>query len=238
MIRFVKTNRVNRYVLIVAGGSGSRMGATLPKQFLTIAEKPLLFYTIESFAGQTSPVNIILVLPEVHISYWRELCKSFNFNIPHKVVAGGKCRGESVKKGLEAIGDPEAMVAIHDGVRPFVDSDIIEKAFALASANGTAVPVCEITDSVRIIENATNRSFNRQIIRSVQTPQCFKLSILREAYNSPDSLNFTDDAGLLEYKGFKIFLFDGNRENIKITTPFDLLVAEAIIKKRKNQNRD
>ena len=214
------------------------MGTGLPKQFLTIAERPLLFYTIEAFLNSTLPINIILVLPEVHISYWRELCNSFNFKAPHKVVAGGNFRGESVKNGLDVIGDPEALVAIHDGVRPFIDSDIIEKAFTLASANDTAVPVCEITDSVRIIENDTNRSFDRKSIRSIQTPQCFKLSILRQAYNSPDSMNFTDDAGLLEHMGYRIFLFDGNHENIKITTPFDLLVAEAIVKKRKNELPD
>ncbi|KAF0198226.1 MAG: 2-C-methyl-D-erythritol 4-phosphate cytidylyltransferase [Bacteroidetes bacterium] len=224
---------MKRYVIIVAGGSGTRMGAEIPKQFLPLSGKPLLMYTLESFAGHLPEINTILVLPESHISYWEELCNIHGFELSHKVIPGGLIRGESVRNGLDAIADSEALVAIHDGVRPFAGYHTIEKAYELASSHGTAVPGREVTDTVRIIENGQNRPFDRKMIRSIQTPQCFRLSILREAYNVKNLQGYTDDAGLVGNLGYNIHLFEGNPENIKITTPFDLLIAESIIRNRK-----
>lgn len=224
---------MNRYVIIVAGGSGTRMGTDIPKQFLMISGKPLLMYTLEAFTGFTPGIKIILVLPRVHIPFWNELCNLHGFHIAHEIAEGGETRCDSVKNGLNRITGHDALVAIHDGVRPFVDAPTIEKAFEIAGKFGTAVPTREITDSIRIIENDTNTSFDRKNLRSVQTPQCFSLSLLRKAYSSNAQHRFTDDAGLVGSLGIPIQLFAGNPENIKITSPFDLLVAEAILSKRK-----
>jgi len=223
---------VKRYAIIVAGGSGTRMGAEIPKQFLSLAGKPLLMYTLESFAGHSPEIKIIVVLPGSHIGFWQELCTLHNFSLEHRIVEGGSIRGESVRNGIGSIDEHDALVAIHDGVRPFADFHTIEKAFDLAAAYGTAVPGREITDTVRIIEDGQNRPFDRKMIRSIQTPQCFRLSILRDAYNSKNLQGYTDDAGLAGNMGYKIHLFEGNAENIKITTPFDLLIAEAIIQSK------
>jgi 2-C-methyl-D-erythritol 4-phosphate cytidylyltransferase len=224
---------MNKYVIIVAGGSGIRMGADIPKQFIEIAGKPMLMHTLESFTGHSPEIKIILVLPGFYINYWWDLCKTFSFNIQHEVVSGGNIRSESVRNGLKCIKEPEALVAVHDGVRPFPDSHTIEKAFNLASEFGSAIPGREITDSVRIIENGNSRPFDRKSIRSIQTPQCFRLSILRDAYQVENIAEFTDDAGLVGSHGYDIHLFEGNPENIKITTPYDLLIAEAIQRNRK-----
>jgi len=227
--RFVKTTHVNRYVIIVAGGSGTRMGKQIPKQFLTIDGKPILMHTIEAFSRFDSKIKIILVLPEIHISSWKELCKSHRFTLQHEITAGGAFRGESVLHGLGLISETEALVAIHDGVRPFASQNTIKTAYELAFVHGTAVPVGKINDSVRIVENGINHPFDRNSIRCIQTPQCFRLSILREAYKHLNNKDFTDDASLVENLGCTIKLFDGNPENIKITTPFDLLIAETLI---------
>lgn len=220
---------MNRYAIIVAGGSGVRMGTELPKQFLMLEGRPLLMLTLEAFSGTSPGITLILVLPESHIPYWKELCINHRFTVKHSLVAGGNIRGESVKNGLETITATEALVAVHDGVRPFVSPQTIEKAFTLAAEHGASTAVSEITDSVRIVENGENRPFDRTMIRSIQTPQCFRLSLLREAYRQKDLNSFTDDAGLVGNLGHEIVLFDGNPENIKITTPFDLKIAAAIL---------
>lgn len=221
---------MNKYVIIVAGGSGTRMGNQTPKQFLTVDGKPLLMLTIKAFSGVDPGIKIIIVLPEIYISFWKELCLTHAFKIPHQIAAGGAYRGESVRNGLNLITEAEALVAIHDGVRPFASQETITTAYELASISGTAVPVCEINDSVRIVENGANRPFNRSSIRCIQTPQCFRLTILRKAYERLNIEDFTDDASLVESLGYTIRLFDGNPENIKITTPFDLIIADALIK--------
>jgi 2-C-methyl-D-erythritol 4-phosphate cytidylyltransferase len=224
---------MNRYVIIVAGGSGIRMGADIPKQFIEISGKPMLMHTLESFTGHSIDIRIILVLPGSYVSYWRNLCKKFSFNIQHEIVNGGTVRSDSVRNGLKNIPDSDALVAIHDGVRPFPDFQTIEKAFDLASEFGSGIPGREITDSLRVVENGNSRPFDRNVIRSIQTPQCFRLSILRDAYQFESLPEFTDDAGLVGRLGYEIHLFEGNPENIKITTPFDLLIAEAILSNRK-----
>lgn len=229
---------MNRYVIIVAGGSGSRMGMQIPKQFIAVGGKPLLMHTIEAFSRFDSEIKIILVLPEIHIKFWEELCSTNNFKLQHEITAGGEFRGESVRRGLGLILETEALVAIHDGVRPFVSQKTIKTGYELALAHGTAVPVREINDSVRIVEKDINRPFDRSSIRCIQTPQCFKLSILRKAYKQLNNNYFTDDASLVESLGYTINLFDGNPENIKITTPFDLLIAEALLESNLIKNSD
>ncbi len=214
------------------------MGKQIPKQFLAVGGKPLLMHTIEAFSRFDSDIKTILVLPEIHISFWKELCLNNNFNFQHEITAGGAFRGESVRHGLGLITETEALVAIHDGVRPFASQNTIKTGYELALAHGTAVPVHEINDSVRIVENDINRPFNRSSIRCIQTPQCFRLSILREAYKQININDFTDDASLVESLGYTIKLFDGNPENIKITTPFDLLIAEALLESDFFKNSD
>lgn len=223
---------MNRYVIVVAGGSGIRMGTDIPKQFLNISGKPVLMYTLEAFTGFSPGIKIILVLPSAHLSLWNQLCSQHHFNIPFLIAEGGETRGDSVRNGLGKINDQEAIVAIHDGVRPCIDAVSIQKAFELAEKFGSAVPAMEITDSVRIIEDGVNRPFDRKVLRSIQTPQCFNISILRRAYSTMNFRQFTDDAGLVGNLGISIKLFEGNPENIKITSPFDLLIAEAIIQNR------
>lgn len=234
--RFVKTKQLNRYAIIVAGGSGSRMGADIPKQFIRIAGKPLVMLTIEKFAIQVPGVKIIVAMPGLFIQLWLDLCKEFAFSIDHSVVAGGKSRAESVRNALDGIIETEALVAVHDGVRPFINKETIETGFRLASEYGAAIPVLEINDSVRLLDNGFSHPIDRKNLRSVQTPQCFRLSLLREAYKSSSIEFFTDDASLVESLGHKIHLFEGDKENIKITTTFDLLVAEAIINNAKTGN--
>lgn len=230
---FVKTILVNRYVIIAAGGTGTRIGNDIPKQFLLLGGKPLLMHTIEAFANQKPEIKIFIALPGQYIQYWQELCGKFDFLVRHSSVVGGNFRGESVRYALENITEKEALVAVHDGARPFVDIKTIEKGFELALAHGAAVPVIEITDSLRMVDNGFNHPVERNNFRSVQTPQCFRLSVLLEAYSQQNLADFTDDASLVENMGHKIQLFEGNPENIKITTPFDLLVAETVVNKWK-----
>ncbi len=229
---FVKTIQVNRYVIIAAGGTGKRIGNELPKQFLPLGGKPLLMHSIEAFANQKPEINIIIALPGQYIQFWLNLCEKFIFTVRHSAVVGGNFRGESVRFALDGITDKEALVAVHDGARPFVDIKIIEKGYELALVHGAAVPVIEITDSLRIVGDGFNHPVERNNFRSVQTPQCFKLSVLRKAYSQGNLADFTDDASLVENTGHEIQLFEGNPENIKITTPFDFLVAEAVLNKR------
>jgi 2-C-methyl-D-erythritol 4-phosphate cytidylyltransferase len=224
---------VNRYVIIAAGGSGIRAGADVPKQFVPLAGKPVLMHTIEAFANQDPGIKIIIALPGQHIRYWLDLCEKFAFKPGHSMVVGGSFRGGSVRSALDGITESEALVAVHDGARPFVDSKTIEKGFELALIHGAAIPVLKITDSVRIVDHGFNRPVDRNNFRSVQTPQCFKLSVLLEAYKQENLEDFTDDASLVENMGHKIQLFEGNPENIKITTPLDLLIAEVVVNKWK-----
>lgn len=219
----------------MAGGSGSRMQSEIPKQFLYLSGRPVLMYTLEAFSGSIPDLELILVLPESHISYWQELCKRHSFDLKHKVIPGGSIRGESVRNGINSITGNEALVAIHDGVRPFVDFRTIDTAFRLAATHGSAVPAREISDSVRIISGEQNSHFDRKKIRTIQTPQCFRLTILKQAYSRDNLTGYTDDAGLVEELGFPVSLFEGNAENIKITTPFDLMIADAILKHRNKE---
>ena len=219
------------YVIIVAGGKGMRMGSELPKQFLPVAGKPVLMRTIERFYQFNRDLNFIIVLPQSQQACWRSLCAEHHFTISHTVVNGGDTRFASSKNGLSYIpNDAQGLVAIHDGVRPFVSVDVIDRCFNEARTNGTAIPVVPAIDSLRQIDTETGDTFtvNRSLFQAVQTPQVFDIALARKAFNQPYSDKFTDDASVIESLGIKINTVEGNRENIKLTTPFDLKIAEVI----------
>lgn len=221
---------MEKFVIIVAGGKGLRMGGDIPKQFLEIKGKPILMRTMEQFYEYDPEIHIILVLPESQIEYWDELCKQYRFSLSYQLVHGGETRYHSVSNGLAEIKVDEALVAVHDGVRPFVSVKTIADTFVEAEKSGAAVPVIECVDSVREVDNVSKESFakERAALRLVQTPQTYRLSILRKAYSLPYTPFFTDDASVVEAVGEKIVLTSGNRENIKITTSFDLKIAEVL----------
>ncbi len=222
---------MNKYAVIVAGGSGSRMGSDTPKQFLPIGNAPILMHTIKRFFASEEQVNIILVLPEEQMERWHSLCEKYSFSIPHLIVAGGKNRFQSVRNGLNSIGEAEGLVAIHDGVRPFISKRVIEEAYQVAAAKGNAVAAIELKDSIRMVDKKGNKSVQRSDYRLVQTPQTFKISLIRDAFHKATNEAYTDDASVAEAAGYAIELTEGSYENIKITTPEDLAMAEVILKK-------
>jgi 2-C-methyl-D-erythritol 4-phosphate cytidylyltransferase len=222
---------MNRYAVIVAGGSGTRMGSDTPKQFLPIGNAPILMHTIKRFFTSTEKVNIVLVLPEEQVERWHQLCQKYSFSIPHVIVFGGKNRFQSVRNGLNCIGEIDGLVAIHDGVRPFISKRIIEETYKIAEEKGNSVASVEMKDSIRKIENNTNTSVNRDDFRIIQTPQTFLLAQIRDAFLKAKTDQFTDDASVAEEAGYSIHLSEGSYDNIKITTPEDLAMAEAILKK-------
>ena len=219
---------MEKYVIIVAGGSGKRMGGEMPKQFLLVAGKPILMHTVEAFDRADESFKFILVLPEAHFSTWNSLCERYNFSVPMQMVAGGKERFFSVKNALDYVPNG-ALVAVHDGVRPFVSKDTINEAFEVAEKNGSAVPVIDEVDSLRRVLDGASQAVNRAEYKRVQTPQVFQSTILKKAYNQEFSSFFTDDASVVEGIGHAITLTTGNVENIKITTPHELLLAEALV---------
>ena len=219
------------YIIIVAGGKGMRMGSELPKQFIPIGGKPVLMHTITQFHTYDAALQIILVLPESQQTYWKGLCETHNFTIPHTIVNGGATRFESAKNGLSAIPDDEdGLVGIHDGVRPFVSSKVIAACFEAAREEFAAIPVLPLTDSIRYIDtHGGGKNVQRADYRIVQTPQVFDISLLKRAYSQPYQPHFTDDASVVETLGCHVSMVEGNRENIKLTTPFDLKVAEILL---------
>ncbi|MDR3140454.1 MAG: 2-C-methyl-D-erythritol 4-phosphate cytidylyltransferase [Tannerellaceae bacterium] len=220
---------MKRYVLIVAGGKGARMGSELPKQFIPLKGRPVLMHTLERFYRWDVSAEIVAVLPEIHHSYWNMLCKELDCRIPHKLVNGGETRFHSVRNGLSLIDGP-GLIAVHDGVRPFVSAEVIENCFTGAERSGAAIPVVPLVDSIRErYEPGLSRPVDRGRLVAVQTPQAFRSDWLFEAYRQAYSPDFTDDASVVEAKGYAVALLPGNRENIKLTTPFDLLIAEAYL---------
>ena len=214
-------------VIIVAGGQGSRMRSQIPKQFLILDGKPVLMHTINRFFQYNSDINVILVLPAPQISYWNELCATYNFSLPHKIAEGGVTRFHSVKNGIELIESGE-LTAVHDGVRPFVSLETITRCFDAATLKGSAIPVTKPVESIRKVEGENSYSCFRDEFRMVQTPQVFNTSLLKKGYEQPYNELFTDDASVIETMGNTIHLVEGNRENIKITSPLDLVLGEAI----------
>ncbi len=222
-------------VLITSGGKGLRMQTKTPKQFIVINEKPVLFHTITAFIQYESDIKIVVVLPEDLIGQWKELCQKHNFSHKHTIVSGGPTRFHSVKAGLKHIPDNH-IVAIHDGVRPMVSKETIQKTFDFARRFGNAIPVVGINESIRKVEGAVNKTEDRNKIKIVQTPQTFISEKIKKAYNQNYRDSFTDDATVLESTGERIFLVDGNSENIKITMPEDILFAKTILK-QKSKNK-
>ncbi|NLU38486.1 MAG: 2-C-methyl-D-erythritol 4-phosphate cytidylyltransferase [Bacteroidales bacterium] len=219
------------YALIVAGGSGSRMNATVPKQFLLLNDKPVLMHTIERFHEYDNAIEIIVVLPEAQFELWESLCHEYKFSIRHQLVAGGSVRFESVKNGLSRI-QGDGIVAIHDGVRPLVSFEAIGHCFEVARLKGNAIPVMPVIESLRIIDGENSKAVDRSSFVTIQTPQVFNVSEIKAAYNQPFNEAFTDDASVLEAAGLAINLVQGNIENIKITHPADLIFAGLLIKNR------
>lgn len=216
------------YVVIVAGGSGKRMGAEIPKQFLELAGRPVLMHTIERFKSFNEAIEIITVLPEDQLRHWIELKEKYSFSVPETLVKGGSHRFYSVRNGLQFVNIP-GLVAIHDGVRPFVSIETIKRCFETAEKQGNAIPSISITESLRMISEKESHPINRLLVRQIQTPQVFSAELLKKAYLLDYKPEFTDDATVLESIGEKINLVEGNRENIKITNPEDLLISKALL---------
>ena len=220
---------MNSYVIVVAGGSGERMKSDIPKQFIEIAGKPVLMHTIEKFRLYDNSIEIIVVLPEKLMGYWNGLREKYSFSIPHKTAGGGATRFHSVRNGLELI-TGAGLVAVHDGVRPLVSIDTIGRCFETAAGLGNAIPVISPSDSLRMISGKGNKPLDRTGIKLVQTPQVFHTDLIKKAFLQDYRPEFTDDAMVLERTGECINLVEGNRENIKITTPEDLIIAESLMK--------
>ena len=224
---------MKKYAIIVAGGKGLRMGGELPKQFIPVEGRPVLMRTLDRFHACDSGIRIILVLPRDHQPYWQELCREYDFRVPHRIAGGGPTRFHSVQNGLALVDDPEALVAVHDGVRPFVASEVIEACYREAEAHGAVVPVIPVVETVRQLVGEASVTVPRDAYRLVQTPQTFRASLLRRAYEQPFCEAFTDDASVVEALGEAVCLVEGNRENIKLTTPYDLIVAKALVEASK-----
>lgn len=220
---------IEYHVIIVAGGSGQRMQMAIPKQFLLLDGLPILMHTINRFNETLPDATIVLVLPSEHLAYWNELKIQFKFDVPHQITFGGDSRFQSVKNGLAFVNS--GLVGIHDAVRPLVSSSTILRTFEAAIIHGAAVPVLQPSESMRILHaDGTNGGLIRNALRTVQTPQCFQTEKIIEAYNQEYCPDFTDDASVAERAGFKITLVEGNEENIKITRPIDLRIAEMYLK--------
>lgn len=219
---------MKKQVIIVAGGKGLRMGADLPKQFLPIAGRPVLMHTIEAFYRYDKNIKIIVALPAEQQSYWHALCMQHRFDIHHTICDGGKTRFHSVLNALSYI--DEGIVGVHDGVRPFVSRDVIAACYEATLTHKAVVPVIDVYETIREITPEGSRTVPRDTYKLVQTPQVFLSSLLKEAYSQPYNDTFTDDASVVEAMGKQVYLIPGNRENIKITTPADLLLAETLLR--------
>ena len=219
------------FAIIVAGGSGKRFGSSTPKQFLPLKGLPVLMRTLEAFHAYKSSIKLIVTLPAEYIEMWQLLCREFKFNIEHHIVTGGETRFHSVLNGLNCISS-DGIVAIHDAVRPLVSNETLQRCFETATRVGNAVPIVTSADSIRELNGDASSPVNRDNYVMVQTPQVFKTNLLKEAYKQEYIHEFTDDASVIERMGTKIILVEGNRENIKITTQTDMIIAEALIKNK------
>ena len=218
------------YIIIVAGGKGLRMGSDIPKQFLPVGGKPVLMRTLERFREYAEDLQIILVLPKAQQDYWHELCQKYDFKIKYWLANGGETRFHSVQNGLAKIpDDAEGVVGVHDGVRPFPSIDVIRNCYETARTAKAVIPVIPVVETVRHLQGNTSETVPRNDYRLVQTPQTFDIQLLKAANRQPYRDDFTDDASVVESYGHSITLVEGNRENIKITTPYDLKIAEVLV---------
>jgi 2-C-methyl-D-erythritol 4-phosphate cytidylyltransferase len=208
------------------------MQTEVPKQFLPVAGQPILMHTLAVFHRCSPAISLILVLPEADRSRWQTLCADYQFTVSHTVVAGGATRSASVFNGLQAVADaPPSLVAVHDGVRPLVSPGLINRSYEAAEQHGSAVASVPLKDSIRVVDEKGSRAVNRTTYRLVQTPQTFRTEWLRDGYAGADGRTFSDDASLVEHSGRSIYLIEGDYRNLKITTPEDLTVAQALLKK-------
>ena len=226
--------------ILVAGGSGTRFGAELPKQFLELGGKPVLMRTIEAFwenrdgsFDDNPALEIVVTLPQGQMALWRQLCDKYGFAVPHRVVAGGESRWHSVKNALDSIVDiaDVDVIAVHDGVRPLATADLIHRVMDAARRDGAAIPVVPLNDSVRQVAGDASHALDRSSLRAVQTPQAFDARLLLDAYCQPFDPTFTDDASVVERAGHSVTLVDGDPQNLKITRPMDLALAEYLLKR-------
>jgi len=216
------------YALIVAGGKGTRIKSTLPKQFLELNGKPIILHTLEAFNRYSEKIIVVLVLPEDDFPIWNELVKKHSFNRSIILQKGGDTRFQSVKNGLDKVEGP-GLVAIHDGVRPLVSEDIIGASFRLAAVHQSAVAAVRLKESIRMTDQDNTKAMDRSRFRLIQTPQTFDIDLIKQAYKLKEDASMTDDARVAEKSGHLISLFEGSYENIKITTQDDLIVAEALL---------
>jgi 2-C-methyl-D-erythritol 4-phosphate cytidylyltransferase len=218
------------YIIIVAGGKGLRMGSDIPKQFLPIGGKPVLMRTLERFREYSEDIQIILVLPEAQQDYWHQLCQEYHFDVEYTLANGGQTRFHSVQNGLTKVPDDAiGVVGVHDGVRPFPSIEVIRNCYTTAREKKAVIPVIPVVETVRHLEGEQSKTVPRDAYRLVQTPQTFDIQLLKAANRQPYNDGFTDDASVVEAFGYDITLVEGNRENIKITTPYDLKIAEVLI---------
>ena len=219
---------MRRHIILVAGGKGLRMGGDIPKQFLPVHGKPILMRTIEAFYRFDERIHLVLVLPADQQDYWRTLCEEYHFHLPYDLATGGETRFHSVKNGLALVTDG-GWVGVHDGVRPFVSTEVIAACYEAAETRRAVIPVIDVVETVRrLLSEGGSVTVPRSEYRLVQTPQVFAVDLLKEAYNQPYTPLFTDDASVVEAMGVEVALVPGNRENIKVTTPYDLRVAEML----------
>lgn len=219
------------HALIVAGGKGTRIKGSTPKQFVEVNGKPIILYTIEAFLRYSHDIPVVLVLPEDDFETWHRICQKFAFTRPILLQAGGNTRFQSVKKGLSRIEDT-GLVAIHDGVRPLVSEDIIAASFRLAAEHTSAIATVRLKESIRMTDQDTSKAVDRSRYRVIQTPQTFDIGLIKEAYQMEEDTTLTDDASVAERAGHTISLFEGSYQNIKITTPEDLIIASALLSER------
>jgi len=224
------------YVVIVAGGKGTRMGTSVPKQFLCVGGKPVLMRTIEQFRRYSAALRIIVVLPREQQERWRELCREHHFAVEHVVADGGDSRFASSRSGLAMVDvNADGVVGFHDGVRPFVAISVIDDCYETARDTYAAIPVVPVSDTLRHVDKqGAGRNVQRSDYRIVQTPQCFDIQLAKRAFEQPESAAFTDDASVVEALGCTVSMVDGNRENIKLTTPLDMAVAELLASKEEH----
>ena len=223
---------MGKYAVIVAGGSGSRMGGGIPKQFRNLCGRPVLWWSMKAFRDEDPATNIILVLPEEFVKLWQDYFHSLpeSDRFSHEITIGGATRTESVKNGLAHVASPDSLVAVHDGARPLVTPELISKGWETAQQHGAAIPVVPVTDSLRKVNGDNSEAVDRSEYVAVQTPQVFKTSILKEAYAQAGENTFTDDAAVVENAGFKVALYPGSDTNFKLTHPKDLQIAAVLCK--------
>lgn len=226
-----KTKNKPEYAIIVAGGRGTRIKSSLPKQFLELKGKPVILHTLNAFIRYSKDLNLILVLSGDDLDTWEKIKEQYSFNHPITIAKGGATRFQSVKNGLALISG-QGLVAIHDGVRPLVRKEIIEASFSLAAVHGTAVAAVRLKESIRVTDSDKTTAVDRSKYRLIQTPQTFDITLIKSAYDQSEDSTMTDDASVAEKAGHKISLFEGSYDNLKITTTEDLIIAEALLKQK------